>query len=314
MLFTTPAPDGRWDENEQEDIPDTRTIRNPHLSKLEADSGQRALWYNNPAFGRSFIDQHINQGLRLSPQVTEPYLRRYYEYRRYGHYYEDICEATSWTDPIRAYDKSVVQCLLIAQEPLEESAQMVGYDLEALKAYDQLYFNVRDRRNDLAYLTQLVYPAGRKPEYMQDYLESVLLEKWAMRAAYNNGIDDALHLLGFRSRLPEGGDLSQAFHQLVMANALVSGRNGGINQRGQPAIRAGLSIASSELIGGSGGNSSDNALGVDDVFHTMVEEYAAMSKQNRGYDHNIPNTDTHQMSLINPDEQSNRDKIKSNLT
>lgn len=113
-------------------------------------------------------------------------------------------------------------------------ARTFSLAIDTVKAYEKLFYNVVDRRDDHLFLRNIVYPNGRLIEMYDKYLQTEDLEKLLLRTGYNNGAEHVLHFAGFRSGLLNSltlADVPSKLEALFMANGYLLARNGWLNQR-----------------------------------------------------------------------------------
>lgn len=93
---------------------------------------------------------------------------------------------------------SDIQALLVAKTVTDPGyiASRLNLPLSVVTAYEKLFFNVLDRKNDHAYISSIVYPESRMVEVMKDYLETTSINTLLMRAGYNNGEDIVFYMMG----------------------------------------------------------------------------------------------------------------------
>lgn len=116
----------------------------------------------------------------------------------------------------------------------KEIAEAFSLDIQTVKAYEKLFFNIVDRRDDHLFLRNVVYPNGRLVEMYDKYLQTEDLENLLLRTGYNNGAKHVLHFAGFKSGLLNSltiGDVPSKLESLFMANGYLLARNGWLNQR-----------------------------------------------------------------------------------
>lgn len=125
--------------------------------------------------------------------------------------------------------------------------------VSVIAAYERLFFNVLDRKADIAYLQSIVYPHGRLVEMMEGYLQNTPLGELIMRAGYNNGADDVMYLLGGASSaldaLTKAGS-AKTLEQLMMTYGYILARNGGLNQRDATGMNNARALLTAGKIGG----------------------------------------------------------------
>jgi hypothetical protein len=128
-----------------------------------------------------------------------------------------------------------------------------------------LFFNVLDRKDDLLYRQNLLYPDGngRLEELNPGHLRSLPREMAILRAGAQNGMDDVLYWSGASSKALD--DLAGTHAGASLENATVGygvllARNGGLNQsrREAPGLAAAREIANKNAR--RPGESGDQAL------------------------------------------------------
>jgi len=162
--------------------------------------------------------------------------------------------------------------LLAADATLPAVANASGLPVEAVKAFERLFFNVLDRRDDTMYLQSIVYPHGRLVELVEGYMERTGLRDFIRRAGYNNGPDDVMYLMGASTSALDA--ISQAsapkqLESLMMAYGFMLARNGGMHQ----SRSAGLNNAKALLTAGKlGGETLDDSPMDQDLSGVMRAE------------------------------------------
>jgi hypothetical protein len=133
-------------------------------------------------------------------------------------------------------DNETIRALLISDDvDYKYIARKTSLSEDTVKAYERLFFNIVDRKQDYMFIKNVVYPDGRMVEMFDDYLKNEDLGKILMRTGYNNGAEHVLHFAGFKSglvhSLANGNDMPAQLESLFMANGYLLARNGWINQR-----------------------------------------------------------------------------------
>jgi hypothetical protein len=221
-------------------IPDKRLPNNTGLlTRMVGRIGIKAAWINNPQFGYDFarVFAQSRQKLPLVIGSAERWICEAYRMEKDGVYSEAVSDAISWVYPPLDHIGTAVSALLLARDAtVPKVAGRLGLPLESVEAYEQLFFNVLDRKSDITYLTSIVYPQGRMVEMLPDYFLHEKSKLIIFRAAYNNSMDDALYFLGARDTLRTTMDSTKDYEDLMMSTALVFGRNGGLLHRGAKPI------------------------------------------------------------------------------
>ena len=91
-----------------------------------------------------------------------------------------------------------IQALLISKNVKDHSyvASRMGMPMSVIAAYERLFFNVLDRKDDHAYIASIVYPESRMVEVMKDYLEKTSINTLLLRAGFNNGDGIVAYMMG----------------------------------------------------------------------------------------------------------------------
>jgi hypothetical protein len=109
-----------------------------------------------------------------------------------------------------------------------EAADQIGMRRDTVRAYEQLFFNVIDRKLDEALMAELIYPQTRMVEFAPGYLENESIGNHLLRAGYNIGVKEVLHLAGFHTDLVSGlagADATKIMEDTIMANGVIMARN-----------------------------------------------------------------------------------------
>ena len=219
---------------------------------------------NDPDFGFMFVKSFCDLGKKLPDDVYETHLWRLYCFKAHGSGDLDhnMLEVCALTDPRMTMPRTIMECMLMHPGvKFEWIAKGLGYDLDVVQLYHELFFNVRDRMtgNDSAYLLSLVYPEGRQVEFSRDYH---LHESWAWiakRIAYNKGFKAMMQWLGGRNSESEMG-AAEAMSSLEAS--IASGGKFAINcgfqhQQNVAALHAARQLLQSSKLGGQETSSHD---------------------------------------------------------
>lgn len=165
--------------------------------------------------------------------------------------------------PKLASTRSMVEALLLCRNmTVADVAHRTGLPTAMVEGYEQLFFNVLDRKSEAAFLASVVYPRTRLVEMFDDYLKNEPLGEILKRAGYNNGPEDVLYFAGLEPQLLEQLASDRAPHRLegvLMAHGYLLARQGWASQtsaaRGIHGAR-GL-IAAAKAGGDSGEDEND---------------------------------------------------------
>lgn len=147
-----------------------------------------------------------------------------------------VAEARALASNQMSRDNETIKALLISDEvDYRYIAKRTALSEDTVKAYERLFFNIVDRKEDYMFIKNVVYPDGRMVEMFDDYLKNEDLGKILLRTGYNNGAEHVLHFAGFKSgllhSLANGNTMPTQLEALFMANGYLLARNGWLNQR-----------------------------------------------------------------------------------
>ena len=123
-------------------------------------------------------------------------------------------------------------------------AEMTGIPQDAVDAFEILFFNVLDRHQDSAYLSEIVFPESRIVEQAEDYIGTTPVADLILRAAYNHrDIDLVLRLAGMteadcRKECTALRNSEAKLEARIFGNALLIAQTGNLNQPGGGLQRA----------------------------------------------------------------------------
>lgn len=194
-----------------------RSLFQPRLSAPE----RFALAMRDPAFGWSFVEAHLQRRQWLPDAIHEwPLLQMFTA--RWLHVNEPLMlEVESFRSEIRREDRNLLEALLLADIPLAAVADHLQISEEVVESYEALYWNVRDRKHEQAYLNVLLYPTGWQAA-MRDAKANVEGDRLRLlRAGEQDDVDEVLALAGYKRRRDQGtlGDRRGALERRMQADA-----------------------------------------------------------------------------------------------
>jgi hypothetical protein len=147
-----------------------------------------------------------------------------------------VAEARGLASNHMSRDNEAIKALLISDDiDYKYISRRTSLSEDTVKAYERLFFNIVDRKQDHMFIKNVVYPDGRMVEMFDDYLKNEDLGKILLRTGYNNGAEHVLHFAGFKSGLVHSlanrNDMPAQLEALFMANGYLLARNGWLNQR-----------------------------------------------------------------------------------
>lgn len=263
----------RWDaiQDSLQQLPD-HVVAAMQLKRLESrpssydwDIERQVLAYSDLEFGWKMARACAAHQLPLPAAASgeDEMLFRAWCYHINPGTYKDkaITQAVAWqTDPrFAATVRTDLQALLLARDATVASAsQAINLPYDSVMAYQTLFWNVMDRKADVAWLKQFVYPETRMVEFFADYIEQPSFRELLLRAGYNHGIDHVRYLSGISNDPVTALGASaagQQFESFVMANAMLMAQGGWLNntKHATAIFHARHLMTATKLGGDSGG-------------------------------------------------------------
>ncbi len=225
---------------EEDVVHDNYRQLKPELSVGISDPGlvRFLTAYKDLQFGWTFARRMALNRRPMPPflQERDQWLWRAYLYNINPKQYRDatLQRALCYMEPSWAKERAVLNALLMAHDnDIHRISRQTGEDPAVITAYELLFFNILDRREDHMFISSIVYPEGRLVEMYQHYVESERLDLILLRAGYNNGALDVLYFAGFPSYLLTqfaGKDTPSRLEAIIMSNGYILARNGWLNQ------------------------------------------------------------------------------------
>jgi hypothetical protein len=208
--------------------------------------GQLAIALNDTKFGWNFLRAIKEDGLEPPLLIENLPLMEADAYLR-GGYNEAMDEAVALARPQYTTMRNLLKKLLISGDvTLENIGKWMRLPLEVVRLFDQVFFNVRDRRDEPGYIAQLLNPDGVRVNPDTNDEELLLL-----RAGAKYGAREVICLAGIKA---DGtGQLIDELHRdfereiLIRARSLV--RHGSKEDLASPgmALAKGLAIAEKRI-------------------------------------------------------------------
>lgn len=219
--------------------------------------------YRDPGFGWKFAQVFARANIPLPPlePEDEPLLQAWLYCRDPRMAAPAFQRALSLTNVFRRNSERTVRALLMPkQATTSDVARAVRMDPEAVNIYGKLFFNVIDRRDDILYIQDIVYPNGRAAEFMREQYREDEVGQLMLRAGYDNGMEDVIHLAGLNdaTEMIASAESSAKLEKLMMATAAVMASTGMISHtRQHPLINSARQLLAAGKIGGAdtGGDS-----------------------------------------------------------
>jgi hypothetical protein len=219
--------------------------------------------YVDLKFGWRYVRKLIDYGLGLPP-IIDPQdapLHRAYYFLKYGQPDPAIETALHLgAYPELESTRALIDSMFLLcpqdkdrQAHLKQLARDTGTTLQALNAYEKLFFNVRDRLHDTKFIEQVVYPNTRLEELSDGYGTNTPYSLLLMRTAYNHGPEALRYLTGGQTQFSSAGNTQEVADKLEMAlmnQALIMASIGYANQRNVPALNNGRQLIQAAKMGG----------------------------------------------------------------
>jgi hypothetical protein len=206
-----------------------------------------------------------NSDSEIMDMTDNEFIVRAYNFENFGTKDKAIERAVMYTLPSRQHFSSTIKsCLLVEGITYEEISEKLGIELDTVRAFDQLFFNVTDRIKEALWLADVVYPETRFVEAMDNYHKNESFSMMLQRAGYNNGIEAVQFFSGLRSSILTSGDMANAAGKMenaLMINGFLLATNGFINQRDATGIHNARTIINAEKQGGNQNESSEDITG-----------------------------------------------------
>ena len=149
-------------------------------------------------------------------------------------------------------------------------ASKFGMRLDVVKAYEKLFFNVLDRKEDHIWLANIIFPEGRIAEAFEDYLQKSSIDDLMLRAGYSKGVQHVLYATGLGRHPYAGLDAAAGAADLdamFMADGCLYAGFGWMHQSKNaiPIMNARLSMQAGKMGGESPVNA--DALGIGEAMN-----------------------------------------------
>ena len=213
--------------------------------------------YKNLRFGWDLVKDLVTRRAPL-PEILDPedeWVVRAYMYATNGRRFNDqhVRGALALASPHMKHTRDIMHGLLVCRDTgVDEAAHHMQIHRDTVACYEQLFFNIVDRKKEAAFLSEKLYPDTRFVEVVTHYMEHEDLGRLLMRMGYNNGPEDVLYFAGFRPealKKLDARDIPAKLEALFAANAFLYLRTGFANQNIQ-AVRDGKNLLAAAKQGG----------------------------------------------------------------
>ncbi len=221
-------------------------------------------YYSNPAFGWFAVKRlcAAGGGFPLFPEGKINWLFRAWLWQNHPDKYQNHRSIIPLrnaleihADPSSRATRAILNAALISRDAtIEAVAAALGLPCDVVAAYEAVFFNVLDRRDDQTYLANLVYPSSRLEEQLENYLLETDLDVLLLRIGYNGQLKDVLYAAGLRDNPTAGMTGAEAAALLegaFLATGCALATSGFLNQaKMHPAIAATLELVKASSCAG----------------------------------------------------------------
>lgn len=186
-------------------------------------------------------------------------------------------------------NKSVEENVKSLYDHLQRIATYFGIPYELVEAYEVLFFNVIDRKNDAMFIAHEVYSGTRFVEFQESYFANTSLRDLVRRAGYNHrNVQMTAYLLGigdkkFISELANRPDREDELAKHFMGNGLIMARANLLNHRSIGLTRATTLLAASRQ--GGQASSEHPYMNLSESFTAQI--YNVRMAGEAGYDRQL---------------------------
>lgn len=212
----------------------------------QCDIDEFAAIYNALDFGWRYVKALIeaDSPLPYDLEPAEEALYRCYVFESGIGDDPDLVYAIALAQEHNYYQASVIQGLLLVPGATWRSvARHVRLPVDVIMLYEQLFFNVLDRKNERLFISKLVFPQGRIGALANE-VDRLDVRMVLRRAGYENGAEDVLWAAGITRGFPQGAmDASRCAKELeeyILKTTLFMAKNGFLYDREK--MRDGISL------------------------------------------------------------------------
>jgi hypothetical protein len=272
--------------------------------RIATPEGRFLFYYQSPDFlwrmARSMANRE--QAFPVWPEGDLKWLWRAWTYLMFpGRWDDEDSKAVGLALSFYEQGKGMrekLQALLLAQDAtVEKVARLCNLPREVVAAFEALFWNLRDRRQDMLMLSQVVYPDTRLAELLPSYFEEGNLGEILKRMGFNKSLREVLWFAGMSRSYDEEMDMATAskyFQRELLVAGWLLASNGFLNHaRPHSTLSASRGLIQAAKIGGvddSGvqdttifeelirGGLTDDALGIRQELDRTLEVQASLEK------------------------------------
>lgn len=221
---------------------------------------------SDPMFGWQFVKTFLDAGMNMPAIVTESELLRAYCFHRYNNADRDVRLAFQLRTQNEKTRRIMLHCMLLIEKySISNMAAELILPEDAIRIYEALFWNVRDRFQDKVYINSLVFPDTTQVLWVEDYHKNEDPLNLAIRAAVQyKSLDTVKAFLGMTNQTNdyEAEAHAKTFEAQVLSTAVHSARLGLLHQKDVPSILGGRSMVQSSKLGGAVSKDDDTQLGL----------------------------------------------------
>jgi len=208
---------------------------------------------NDPAFGWMFVNSFLDLGFPVPALVYESTLLRPYCYVRYGNYDRNARVALEMQHLHNRSKRALLKCMLLVDDmSYEQIAKTLFLPVDSVHIYEALFWNVRDRMEDKAYLNHVVYPDTRKIELQSTYITDEDPQSIVLRITLQHGMKVVEEFMGIRNPIQEFDSQNEAksYESRVLSAGNFMAKVGFLHQHQAYAVSSARHVLQSIKMGG----------------------------------------------------------------
>src|ERR1041384_8233374 len=224
-------------------LPPDSVVYGPKARPLEAHQ-RWATGVNDPHWAWRIAFSYHRSKEALPPSISDQNIRRAYRYLQ-GSRDDQMAMALGIRISLESgMSRSVIQGFLCARDiSLEGIAGLLGLEVDVVRLYAGLFFDVRNREGSFALNT--IFPQTRLGAVREAELDNNEVDLTLMRVGRDYGWKEVARLAGLLTI--EDGDESPEtmladMERTIAANARMLARAGHLNRKDSPVIRHGKAL------------------------------------------------------------------------
>lgn len=235
----------------------------------------------DPDFGFRFVQAHVEMGVRMDPVITEESLHLAYNFMTNTDTEEQhflVAYAVHMSHPQGGPLGNLMRSHLICPEiSYQQISRVLKVPIKCVRLFEELFFNVRDRMDEPAYINGVVFPETRMPIMRPGYGDREDPRLIVLRLAYDHGIGPAMAVSGQRSAMTQEHNSSDSALRVegsIMSTALTQAR---IGIGSSHALGHARQMISAAKIGGQEQGNDGNISGLESMHkrHPVSDEIKA---------------------------------------